>query len=130
MGLWYWFRLFLLGAVLASTGWLGITDGWRADPATAGQRIAVASQLAYGVLGLVGFIALLARWRYTMPVVILWAVATTLTAALAPVVWGEAPMRVAAFTGAVTAGIAALVVWGASAHLLRSPFPRDPEAGT
>jgi len=100
-------RLFVL-----LTGGLGIWNGVREldQAAELLQRVATATELTYGVLGILGGIALHERRRWARPVVAGWGVALASTGALAPVAWGEGGLGASLATGGVTALLAGLVV--------------------
>ena len=122
MRFWPAIRLVALVALLAVTAGLGLWEGARVlrDGATTGQRIASAGQLVYGVLAALTLIALLARRPRTTALMTGWGAAVTFVGALAPVVWGGAPLGAGAAAGAATAGVVALAVWGAKRHLAGS----------
>jgi len=100
--------LFLLGL-----GFVGLRNGlaeW-SQANTIGQRLASVTEALYGVLGLVAGAGLLTRRRWTVPVVVAWAVSITITAGLAPVVWGGAGLLAGVAAAAATALIASGVIW-------------------
>ncbi len=109
------------------TGVLGTWNGLRewGDATSRLQHLAVATELAYGVLGILGAFALQARRSWTVPVLLGWGGALTATGGLAPVAWGGAGLGAGLAAGVATALIAALVVWPArraleSRHASRS----------
>jgi len=110
-----WRRLSLGTALifLVGLGYVGLRNGlaeWsHAD--TAGQRLASVTEALYGLLGLVAGVGLVTRRTWTVPVVIAWAVSVTMTAGLAPVVWGGAGLWAGVAAAAATALIASGVIW-------------------
>jgi len=130
MRLWYWLRLVAVLAVLALCVWGGLGEGVRNlhVARTAGQRVETWAEVAYGVLGALAIVALLARSRVAMTLLVPWAVAVTTAAALAPAVWGGTGAGPSAWAGAGAAVVAALVLLGARAHL-RAPRRRSADAG-
>jgi hypothetical protein len=92
-------------------GFISVTDEW-SDASGLGQRAATFTQAAYGVFGILVAVAALWRPRALGPLLWLWALALTTTAALAPVVWGGQSWGIgliAGFAGAVLTG--ALAWW-------------------
>jgi len=120
---WFGLRLALVNLALIATAWLGLREGMNSlhGATTGGQRLAAGTQLLYGGTALLGLLALLSRGRWALIVLVVWAVALTATATLAPVVWGGTGWQSGALTGAITAVIALLVFWGALAHLRATP---------
>jgi hypothetical protein len=75
---------------------------------TLGQRLATATEFGYAITGLVAIVAVLTGQRWSRPALWLWTGLLTVTAGLAPVVWGGAGVL-----PAITAGVATgLIVWG------------------
>ena len=99
--------------ILVGLGYVGLRNGlaeWsHAD--TPGQRLASVTEALYGLLGLVAGVGLVTRRTWTVPVVIAWAVSVTMTAGLAPVVWGGAGLWAGVAAAAATALIASGVIW-------------------
>lgn len=116
---WFGLRLALVNLALIAAAWLGLKEGMDGlhDATTAGQRLAARTQLLYGGAAVLGLLALLSRGRWALWVLMVWAVALTATATLAPIVWGGTAWWSGALTGAITAAIAMLVFWAAAAHL-------------
>ena len=105
---WYYAAISLL--VLSVIGIWNAYDEW-ADAATAGQRLATMTEIGYGVLGPLSALALTFAWRATRWLLSLWAVCLGMTAGLAPLVWGEAPLWTGILS-AITGGLAGvLVMW-------------------
>jgi hypothetical protein len=92
-------------------------------PGTPGQRVATVAQLVYAVAALLAIVALLGRSRYTVALLVVWDVAVTITAGMAPIVWGQTGPGPGLVAAGATAVVAALVTWGAVRHL-RGPAPR------
>lgn len=125
---WFGLRLALVNLALIAAAWLGIKEGIESlhGATTAGQRLAADTQITYGGTALLGLVGLLSRGRWALGVLMVWAVALTATATLAPVVWGGAAWWSGALTGAITAVIALLVFWGAAAHLRAARAEKTP----
>lgn len=102
---WRWVAIVLLVA-LCATGLNSARDSWP-SVMTTGQRAQNAAQLTYGVAGLLAAVALAARWPIARRLFRIFAIAVTLAAGLAPVVWGET----AWWTGAIAAVVGALIAW-------------------
>jgi hypothetical protein len=103
--IWRWVAIVLLVALCAA----GLNSGrgdWR-GAMTAGQRAQVAAQLTYALSGLLAAVALAARWPFARRLFRIFAIAVTLAAGLAPVVWGESPW----WTGLLSALAGALIAW-------------------
>lgn len=116
-------RLLLVTAVLLAAVWFGIREGLNGfrGAETTFQRIAAVCQVLYGALAIVVLGALYTHQRWLRPVLIAWAGALTLTGGLSPVAWAGSPWYGGLFSGALTAAVAALVVWGALAHARGNP---------
>jgi hypothetical protein len=130
MRVWSWLRLVVIVALLAVCAWNGFEDGvtnLRA-PGTPGQRVATVTQLVYAVCALLAIVALLGRSRYTVALLVVWDVAVTITAGMAPIVWGQTGLGPGLIAGAATGAVAALVTWGAVRHL-RAVTPPARRAG-
>lgn len=106
------FRL-LMVALVAAIGVLGLLNGpteWTVVE-SAGQRVATITEIAYGLFGLLAAAGLFIRHRWTVRLLLVWAVAVVVTAGMAPVVWGGAGLTAGLAAGAGTAAIAAGIVW-------------------
>ena len=100
--------LFLVGL-----GYVGLRNGlaeWSHADST-GQRLASVTEALYGLLGLVAGVGLVTRRTWTVPVVVAWAVSVTMTAGLAPVVWGGAGLWAGVAAAAATILVALGVIW-------------------
>ena len=86
--------LVLLGALALRSAYFE----WR-DERTPVQLVAMLCELVYGACGVLAALALAMRSRWARPLLMTWAVFVTITAGLAPVVWGGAP----AFAGVLSA---------------------------
>jgi len=91
-------------------------DEWRSVE-TAGQRIASATQVLYGVLSVAVLLAMAFRPRWVTPLLVAWGAALAVTGALAAVVWGGAEWWAGAVGGAGVLGVVVLVLWAWHAHL-------------
>ena len=92
---------------------VGVWNGWDEWPGAenAGQKLASLTEVGYGVLGLIGALAVYWGWAGTRLVLCIWAVCLGVTAWLAPVVWGGSPVWAGVISG-VGAGLFALaVIW-------------------
>ena len=120
----FWRRARFVGvaAVLLSTVWGGLSDGIQnaSGPGSAGQRVATATELLYGVAAIAALWALFAGKRWLGAALAPWIVGTTVTAGLAPVVWGGADWRAGTTSGIAAGVVTVIVAWGALAHQ-RSP---------
>ncbi len=76
---------------------------WR-SAANPGQKIATVSELAHGVASWVALLLLGARTKGARTAARIWAALITLTAGLAAIYWGEAPLA-AALVGAVATAL-------------------------
>ncbi len=122
-------RLAVVSIVLLVSSISGLFDSLElisiAD--TALRKLFVVVQPLHSVSGIIAFIAIVAKWRWAVWVLAVWAVSVTATAGLAVVVWGGGGLGPAAAAGAGTAAVAALVVWGG--HRAATARPRsDAEA--
>ena len=106
-------RLVVPLLVLGASAWLGISEGLIASRTgvTTGQHLATATQLGYGVFGLLSAVALVGQWRSTRLLLALWGATLVATAALAPLVWGEPDSLAAGLSGAFALAVVALVIW-------------------
>jgi len=104
-----WVALALLVAISA----LGLQSAGSAlDSAeTGGQVVATAAQFGYALTGLLAAGALLGRRSWARRPLWVWAGLVTLTAGMAPVVWGGAGLGAGFAAGAASAAVAAVVVW-------------------
>lgn len=114
----------LVGVVLGLIAgiWFGLKEGYDSwsGVSTTGQRIAAGAQLVYGVGAVASLWGLLARARWTPLAFAVFSVAVTITATLAPVVWGGSSWTSGLIAGLSTLIIALLMTWGGLAHL-RAP---------
>jgi hypothetical protein len=113
-------RVAAVALLLLATVYGGIVDGLDAFRSSSAvkplERVAAASQLAYGVLAAATLIASAIARRWLLPLLLAWGAALTATGGLAPVVWGEQGALVGLLGGLCTAGIVALAFWAARAH--------------
>jgi hypothetical protein len=113
-----WTRLLLVVAVLAFFAYNGLVEGRNAlrSMTTVGQQIATVAQLCYGVLAVLALVSMWLHPRATTPLLLAWAVPLTVTAGLAPEVYGGSGLAGALAGGLVGLVIAGLTVWGWRAH--------------
>jgi hypothetical protein len=97
-------------AGLSLWGSVSAVDEWR-YAAELGQRVATLTQAAYGVFGILVGVAALWRRRALGPLLWLWGLSVTATAALAPVVWGETAWITGLWSALAAAVVAALLAW-------------------
>lgn len=86
-----------------------------------GQQLAAYFELGYGVLALLAALALYHRHQATMFLMVGWATLITITGAMAPVVWGGAPLKIGILSAVGTAAIATLVLQLARRALRPTP---------
>ena len=117
---WRIVRLVVILVLLAATAYNGLVEGIQGThfASTTGMRVAVATQLAFGVLGLAALITVFLRPRWVFPLLVPWALAATATAALAPVVYAAASPGIGAATGAAAALVTGLAVWAWRRHVV------------
>jgi hypothetical protein len=110
-----WIGIGLLVLALLACAWNGLREGSRElhNDDTPAMRVATVTQLLYGALAVLALLALaVPAWRRRVfPLLICWAVATTLTGGLAPVVYGGSSLGIGVAAGALTALIAGGLVW-------------------
>jgi len=109
--------------LLSACVWLGLKEGYDGyrGAETGPQRIAAVTQLLYGIGAIAALVGLWQRRPWLTAALIGWGVPLTLTAALAPVVWGGAPWISGLVSGVGMAVASALVGWGALAHARSQP---------
>ncbi len=118
MKTWRVIRFLLVLLMLGAMAWFGVTGGprdWR-SAVTPGQKVAAITQLLHGVTAVLAVILLCARSAWLRPVTLVWALAATATATLAPVVWGGTTWVTGALTGLAALALTGLTWWGAMAH--------------
>ena len=76
-----------------------------------GMRIAAVTQLLYGGFAVVALVALATRRAWAVWPVLGCFLAATITGGLAPVVYGDQPVRIGVLSGAVAALVLGLVFW-------------------
>jgi hypothetical protein len=108
---------FVAIALLLITGALGIYNGlneWRGAGTTL-QKSVTASVFIYGLLGITGATGMIARQRWSVWVVMAWAVAITWAAGVSVIAYGGKDVTaLTAIAAGISAAIIALVViWGA-----------------
>jgi hypothetical protein len=103
----FWVGIILL-LVLSASGFQSLTAFNAA--ATTGQKVTTATQLAYGLAGLLAAAGLLARRPWGRAAAWLWAALITLTAGLAPVVRGGAAPGLGLASALAVAALALLVM--------------------
>jgi hypothetical protein len=106
-------RWLLILAVLGFTAYNGILEGTIAirTGVTLGQRIATATQLAYGALAVLALLSLpfMRRWAY--PLLKWWALMVVITLILAPAVWAAASLGTNLIVAAIGLILTGLVLW-------------------
>ena len=109
-------RRIMLGVAvlcLLVLAWNGLIGGLHQLPQaqTTGQKVQTITQLAYGVLSLLGIVTTFRGPRWNPVVLASWAVSVTAAAGFATVAWGGASL----ITGMAAAGaaflIAAAIIW-------------------
>ncbi len=107
--------------LLLALTWFGVSGGVRELPQAhaPAERIQSVAQLSYGVLSLLYLLTSVRTGRGARLVLVAWVVSLAIAAGLAPVVWGQASVKI----GLASAAIAALLAFGIVA-LLRAGFAR------
>lgn len=105
--------LALLVLLLLLTAFNGLVEGISAThyADTRGMRLATATQLLYGGLALAALGALAFRRRWVFGLLVAWGISVTVTATLAPVVYGGTPVRDGVLAGSITGAVVALILW-------------------
>jgi hypothetical protein len=116
-------RLVAVSFVLLVSSISGLFDSLELIGAadTALRKLFVVLELLYSVSGIIGFLALVTKRRWTVWVLSVWAVSVTAAAGLAVVVWGGEGLGSAAAAVVGSAAVAALVVWGGHRSALARP---------
>jgi hypothetical protein len=91
---------------------------------TAGQRAATITGAAYCILGVLAGLAALWWRRGLGALLVLWIIAVTATALLAPVVWGQQSWLIGIVSGIAGGAIAALIAWWLAAASAPSLWER------
>ena len=104
----------LLVLLLLAAGYFGIVEGLGLvrQAHTPLEILPTASELLYGIAAVGALVALASRHRSAQYLLILWAVLVSITAALAPPVWGGSSAVVGAESGVAAALLIGLVLWG------------------
>lgn len=98
--------------LLAVTAWLGVRGiGEFSSGATLAQRIAATTHITYGIAAITGVIGLLMRLPWAKWALWIWAVSATITATMAPIVWGGAGWMAALLSGAAAIVVCLLIAW-------------------
>lgn len=87
---------------------------------TKGQQLAAYCEVGYGALGLLAALGFYLGHRAAMFLMVGWATFLTITGAMAPVVWGGAPVKFGILSALGTAAIATVVLLLAR-RALRTP---------
>jgi hypothetical protein len=108
-------RVAFVWVVLLAMALAGFNDalGSVVHADTALKKLALSTELAYSVLSIVGLVGLAMKRRWTVGVMVVWAVAVVATAVLATIGWGGAGVGAGIAAGVGTAVLATLVVWAA-----------------
>jgi len=103
----------ILVLLLLAAAYNGLYEGINAThyADTPGMRVATVTQLLYGVTGLAALCGLLFRQQWVRWAVLGCFVAATLTALLAPVVYGGESVKIGILSGAIAALILGVVFW-------------------
>ncbi|HTT69301.1 MAG TPA: hypothetical protein VMF70_14850 [Gemmatimonadales bacterium] len=104
----------LLVLLLLVTAYLGLTGGLPLlrEAHTAGQWAATATEIGYGVVAVLVLVAWASRHPWHGRLLLVWALALTVTGALAPVVWARTSLATGAVSGAGVGAVLALLLWG------------------
>ena len=116
-------------ALLLVSGGIGLRDGFDWSGVTnASQAVVTGGVLAYGVLGLAAFLAVVRRWRSARWLVALWGIDVTMVATLAPRAYGGPDVPL---IGALMGGLAtALLAYGIWWVTIRNSRPAVPPAAS
>ncbi len=122
----------LLALALFASAWFGLSVAaglFRAAHGL-GTWAATITEVTYGVTAVLALVLLARRHPRAWPVLVVWAVAVTLTTILAPVAWGDATWAVGAESGAAVAvPLAALLAgWRVVRSRLGGHAPGAPPA--
>jgi hypothetical protein len=103
-----------LTLLLLASAYLGLTGGIPLvrEAHTAAQAVATGTELLYGVAAVAALVGLASRYRWTLRILLVWALGLTATSGLAPVVWGNAAVTTGVVSGAVAGLVLALILWG------------------
>jgi len=104
----------LLVLLLLATAYLGLVDGLGLvrQARTPLRVVATATELLYGVTAVGALVALASRHASGRYFLIVWAALLSVTAALAPPVWGGSSVAVGIESGVAAALLVGLLVWG------------------
>lgn len=104
--------VFLAIALLILSG-VGIWNGWDEWPGaeTGAQKLATLTEVGYGILGLIGALAVYLASPGARVLLWIWALCVGITAGLAPVVWGGSPAWTGVLAGLSAGLIAIAVIW-------------------
>ena len=111
---WRWLALVLLVLLLLGCAYNGIYEGLRATSYadTPGMKVAMVTQILYGFFSLAALVALGAGKPWVLWPVLGAGIFSSATAGLAPVVYGGAPFGTGLLSGAASALLVGLIVWG------------------
>ena len=115
-------------ALLLTSAWIGLRDGFDWSGVTNGpQAIVTGGVLAYGVLGLAAFLAVVGRWRSAGWLVAVWGIDVTMVATLAPRAYGgpDVPL-VGALAGGLATALLAYGIWWATIRNVRPAASAAP----
>ena len=93
--------------------WTGLIGGIHQLPEsqTLGQQSQTVAQLAYGIFGLLAVITTFWGRRWRLSILACWAIALTLAAGFAPVVWGGTSVTTGFLSGGAGLLIAVAIAW-------------------
>ena len=118
---WYYTAITLL--VLSVIGiWNGY-DEW-AGVRIPGQRVAALTEIGYGILGPLSAIALSRAWRASKLLLVLWTLCLAMTAGLASMVWGDAPLWAGLLAGISGGLVGLLVIWMSRQAIRAAPHEK------
>lgn len=105
--------------LLLALTWFGVSDGVQQLPEshTPAEWIQSVAQLSYGVLSLLYLLTSVRTGRGTRLILWAWVVSLAIAAGLAPVVWGQASVKIGLASAAIVVLVAFGIVW-----LLRAGF--------
>jgi hypothetical protein len=112
-GAWGAIALSVLVVLLLASAYNGLVEGLSATryADTPGMRAATITQLLYGGCAVVALLALATRRRWALWPLLGWAATASATAGLAPVVYGNTPVRTGVLSGGAAALLAGFLIW-------------------
>lgn len=119
--------VFLL-AVLLFFAYNGLVEGSNAirTMRTPGEKLATATQLAYGVLAVLALASVWLRPAGTTRLLVAWAVPLVVTGTLAPMVYGDRGLGIGLLGGLVALLLSGLTIWCWSSRPKATPPEISP----